>query len=137
MAKIVSTEMTDIPNYTQIKDIRQSRNIPPSRAIAEVTPHGVARVSDTATTRSGGIYVDLPKYKRGVQNVAQMMREMAVLKTALPDDITIRYNHPDYTSILLEDYPLGYTYTPSSSHVLIKLPPEYPHIPPGLNPPYG
>jgi hypothetical protein len=127
MAKIVTTDITEIPDYEKIENIKRRLNVPPERKIAEVTPQGtVIRRSETATTRPDSIYVDLPEYKRGAQNVARMMTELAVMKVALPDEVTIRYDSPGFTTFIFEDYPLGYEYSPSSSHVLVKLPPDYP-----------
>lgn len=81
--------------------------------------------------------MDVPRYVRGVRNVARMMQEIALLKMMLPDEASIITDHPEYRFILIEGYPLGKRYEPSHSHILIKIPPEYPEIPPGLNPTFG
>jgi len=137
MARIISTEQKDIPDYSSIRDIKIQQNIPGNRDIVEISSQGVQRRTDSESTRPGGIYVDVPRYIRGVQNVAIMMQEIAMLKMMLPDEINIIANPPDYTFVLLENYLLGQGYQPSPSNILIKIPPEYPQIPPGLNPTYG
>lgn len=137
MAKILTTELKAIPNYTSISKLKKIQNIPEDRDIIEVLPSGVKRKSTLDKTHPQGIYVDVPRYIRGVRNIARMMQEIGLLRILLPDEINIITNHPDYSFVLLENYPLGKKYNPSSSHVLIRIPPEYPQIPPGLSRIYG
>lgn len=137
MARVIHTEEREIPDYTRIGELKRRFRIPHGRDIIELTERGVTRRGDSEETQPGGTYIDAPKYIRGVRNVARVMREIALLKMILPEDMNIITDHPEYTYVLIEDLYLGSDYNPSHTHVLIKLPDEYPQIPPGLNTRYG
>lgn len=134
---LISSEASEVPSYSQVEEIKRRYGIDQNRDLVEVTWEGLRRMKDSDRTRPGGIYVDVPRYIRGFPNVARMLQEVALLRMLLPDGVNIIADHPHYSFILLENFPLGAEYTPSESHVLIRIPPSYPQTPPGLTPTHG
>jgi len=137
MAKIIATELKEVPDYKRISDIKGQQGIPEDRDIIQISERGIERRGDADLTDPQGIYTDVPRYIRGVRNVARMMQEIALLKLMLPDEMNILTDHPEYTFVLWENYTLGSSYDPVRSHVLVNIPDEYPRIPPGLGPKDG
>jgi len=139
MAQLLTTTMQDVPNYSSVGALKRQRGIQDGRDMIEIDPSSgnVQRLNDADILQPGPIYLDVPRYVRGAQNVARMTQEMALLKLALPDDVNIVTDPPNYSYVLLEDFPLGSDYSPSYSHVLLRIPREYPQIPPGLTSGHG
>ena len=137
MAKLISVDLQEIPDYTTVREIKERSNIPPGRDVIEYTGSSVKRLDDTTTTRPGGIYTDVPRYLRGGINPARMRAELALIQELLPDTVTLITDSPHYTYLLLENFPLAPAYHPQHSHILILMPPYYPQTPPGLSTQYG
>lgn len=138
MARLLTTETREIPNNVPVETIKRQLNIPESRDVIVVDPNrGPRRLAPNEVLGPDDLITDVPRYIRGAPNAARLGIEVAALADALPDHVTIITDQPRYSYILISNLPLPPQYAPQETNVLVKLPDQYPAIPPGRSPSSG